>query len=188
MNAGKSSHLLQSSFNYRERGMNTLLFNAKLDTRMTEGAVSSRIGISEDAFLFDSRTDFSKKVNEEIKKKDIHCILIDEAQFLTQRQVNQISDIADFLNIPVLTYGLRTDFQGELFEGSKELLAISDELCELKGMCGCGKKATMVLRTDGTKKIVNFGEQVQIGGNEHYISVCRKHHKLSTRSGVLTES
>ncbi|GGI86781.1 thymidine kinase [Legionella impletisoli] len=175
MNAGKSTVLLQSSYNYRERGMNTLLFTPAIDNRFKLGTVSSRIGLSEPAIMFHSHDDLYTIVQKE--KKDYACILIDEAQFLTRNQVQQLTDITDELKIPVLAYGLRTDFRGELFEGSQYLLAWADELVEIKTICHCGRKATMILRLDAEGNVLSEGEQVLIGGNNMYISTCREHFK-----------
>ena len=172
MNAGKSTTLLQSAYNYRERGMNTLIYTAAIDDRFGLGKVTSRIGIAEDAKLFTNETNLFLEIANELEKQPLHCILIDEAQFLTKSQVYQLTDIVDKLNIPVLCYGLRTDFQAELFEGSHYLLAWADELVELKTICDCGHKAHFVLRLN-----VKDGEQIQIGGNDRYLSVCRKHYK-----------
>jgi thymidine kinase len=178
MNAGKSTILLQSSYNYNERGMDTLLFIPALDTRFGKSKVASRIGLEAHAFAFDKNYDLYKHAKEEIAKNpNIKCVLIDEAQFLTKKQVHELAEIADDLDIPVLAYGLRTDFMGEPFEGSKYLLAIADLLIEIKTICHCGKKATMNIRMDEKGKALRAGEQVQIGGNECYIAVCRKHHK-----------
>ncbi len=177
MNAGKSTALLQSSYNYKERGMNTLVLAPILDDRYGAGKVTSRIGIETPANCFDTSHDLFKLVEETHSEERLHCVLIDEAQFLTRDQVFQLSEVTDKLNIPVLAYGLRTDFQGEPFEGSKYLLAWSDNLKELKAICHCGSKATMVLRLDGEGKAVTEGSQVEIGGNDRYISMCRKHFK-----------
>lgn len=177
MNAGKSTALLQSSYNYRERGMSTLVLAPILDDRYGAGKVTSRIGIETAANSFDTSNDLFKLVEETHGEERLHCVLIDEAQFLTRDQVFQLSEVTDRLNIPVLAYGLRTDFQGEPFEGSKYLLAWSDNLKELKAICHCGSKATMVLRLDGDGKAVTEGSQVEIGGNDRYISMCRKHFK-----------
>jgi thymidine kinase len=177
MNAGKSTALLQSSYNYKERGMNTLVLAPKLDDRYGTGKVTSRIGIETDAHVFERADDLLKLVEERHAEETLHCILIDEAQFLTRDQVFQLSEVTDKLRIPVLAYGLRTDFQGEPFEGSKYLLAWSDNLKELKAICHCGSKATMVLRMDSEGNAVTEGSQVEIGGNDRYISMCRKHFK-----------
>jgi len=177
MNAGKSTNLLQSSYNYKERGMNTLVFVPLLDDRFGAGKVTSRIGIETEATTFKTDTDLLKVVEECSAEKPLHCVLVDEAQFLTRDQVFQLSEVTDKMNIPVLAYGLRTDFQGEPFEGSKYLLSWSDNLKELKAICHCGTKATMVLRMDEDGNAVTEGSQVEIGGNDRYVSMCRKHFK-----------
>lgn len=178
MNAGKSTVLLQSSYNYNERGMDTLIFVPHIDNRYGYGKVSSRIGLEAKAIAFAENFSLYKYVVEQVKNNpNIKCILVDEAQFLTKNQVYELSEITDELNIPVLTYGLRTDFLGEPFEGSKYLLALADNLVEIKTICHCGRKATMNLRIDQNGKVLREGEQVAIGGNESYISVCRKHFK-----------
>nr|WP_119343114.1 thymidine kinase [Facilibium subflavum] len=177
MNAGKSTTLLQSDYNYRERGMNTLLFAPKFDNRYGTGKITSRLGLSADALLYDQTTDLYKLIQQSIKTQKIHCILVDEAQFLTKAQVLSLSDVVDYLNIPVLAYGLRNDFRAEAFEGSKYLLTWADQLIEIKTICHCGKKATHVLRLDDNGKVIKDGAQVEIGGNERYVSVCRKHFK-----------
>ena len=177
MNAGKSTALLQSSYNYRERGMNTLVLAPNLDDRYGTGKVTSRIGIESDARTFDPDEDLLEVVDARNKHSQIHCVLIDEAQFLTKDQVFQLGEVTDKLNIPVLAYGLRTDFQGEPFEGSKYLLAWSDNLKELKAICDCGSKATMVVRFDEGGNAITEGSQIEIGGNDRYVSMCRKHFK-----------
>jgi thymidine kinase len=177
MNAGKSTALLQSSYNYRERGMNTLVLAPNLDDRYGAGKVTSRIGIEADARTFDPGDDLLEVVDARNKHSQIHCVLIDEAQFLTKDQVFQLGEVTDKLNIPVLAYGLRTDFQGEPFEGSKYLLAWSDNLRELKAICDCGSKATMVVRFDEGGNAITEGSQIEIGGNDRYVSMCRKHFK-----------
>ncbi len=177
MNAGKSTALLQSSYNYRERGMNTLVLAPNLDDRYGVGKVSSRIGLEAEATTFGQEDDLLEIANNAIADKPLHCVLIDEAQFLTKDQVFQLGEVTDKLNIPVLAYGLRTDFQGEPFEGSKYLLAWSDNLKELKAICDCGTKATMVIRLDEDGNVVTHGSQVEIGGNDRYLSMCRKHFK-----------
>ena len=182
MNAGKSTILLQSSYNYRERGMQTLILSPELDDRFQVGKVTSRIGIEADALTFtisDNLLTMALRFNEQEK---IACILVDEAQFLTESQVRQLSDLCDDHNIPVLAYGLRTDFRGELFEGSQHLLAWADSLVEVKTICHCGSKATMVLRIDADGRAIKDGRQVQIGGNERYLSVCRRHFKAGVPS------
>jgi thymidine kinase len=177
MNAGKSTNLLQSSYNYKERGMNTLVLAPQLDDRYGEGRVTSRIGLESEATTFRTDTNLLEVVEETRAVKPLHCVLIDEAQFLTRDQVFQLSEVTDDLNIPVLAYGLRTDFQGEPFEGSKYLLSWADNLKELKAICHCGSKATMVLRMDENGNAVTQGSQVEIGGNDRYVSMCRKHFK-----------
>ncbi|MFM8573980.1 MAG: thymidine kinase [Pirellula sp.] len=175
MNAGKSTILLQSSYNYRERGMRTLVFGPEIDDRFGKGRVSSRIGLSADAIAFKATDNLYRIAEKEHATSSVHCVLVDEAQFLTKAQVRQLGDIADRLSIPVLAYGLRTDFQGNLFEGSQYLLAWADSLQEIKTICHCGRKATMVLRIDSQGRPVRDGEQIQIGGNDRYVTVCRQH-------------
>ena len=177
MNAGKSTNLLQSSYNYKERGMHTLVLAPSFDDRYGAGKVTSRIGIETEATTFTTDTDLLDVVTAVNDEQKLHCVLIDEAQFLTRDQVFQLSELTDKLNIPVLAYGLRTDFQGEPFEGSKYLLAWADNLKELKAICHCGRKATMVLRMDADGNAVTEGSQVEIGGNDRYVSMCRKHFK-----------
>lgn len=177
MNAGKSTNLLQSSYNYKERGMNTLVLAPAFDDRFGPGKVTSRIGIETDATTFRPDTNLFDVVETCDNDQPLHCVLIDEAQFLTRDQVFQLSEVTDELNIPVLAYGLRTDFQGEPFEGSKYLLAWADNLKEIKAICHCGTKATMVLRMDADGNAVTVGSQVEIGGNDRYVSMCRKHFK-----------
>lgn len=177
MNAGKSTALLQSSYNYRERGMNTLVLAPELDTRYGEGKVTSRIGIEADARTFTTSDNLLDVVTAHLDESPLHCVLIDEAQFLTKDQVFQLGEVTDRLKVPVLAYGLRTDFQGEPFEGSKYLLAWSDNLKELKAICHCGKKATMVVRFDEKGSAVTEGSQIEIGGNDRYVSMCRRHFK-----------
>jgi thymidine kinase len=177
MNAGKSTALLQSSYNYRERGMNTLVMAPEFDDRYGSGKVASRIGIETEATTFRPDDDLFDLVKTSHEKDRLHCVLIDEAQFLTKDQVFQLGEVTDKLNVPVLAYGLRTDFQGEPFEGSKYLLAWSDNLKELKAICACGSKATMVVRFDENGKAVTEGSQIEIGGNDRYVSMCRKHFK-----------
>jgi len=177
MNAGKSTVLLQSSYNYQERGMRTLLFMPALDTRAGYGRIQSRIGLTSDAIPLRSHDDLLATVRDAHAKLPVACVLIDEAQFLTVEQVRQVTDIADELRLPVLCYGLRTDFQGRLFPGSAELLAVADNLIELKTICHCGRKATMNLRVGADGKAIRVGEQVEIGGNDRYVAMCRRHFK-----------
>lgn len=181
MNAGKSTTLLQSNHNYREQGMQTLLFTPSVDDRYQQGVIQSRIGLRAEAVAFTPNTSLLDYVKQQMAKPlpQLKCVLIDEAQFLNRHQVWQLTEIADQLNVPVLAYGLRTDFQGELFEGSRYLLAWAEELVEIKTVCHCGAKATMNLRVDANGQAIGDGEQILIGGNESYLSMCRKHHKLS---------
>ena len=173
MNAGKSTALLQANHNYKERGMNTLLFTSGLDSRYEVGKITSRIGISEPANVFYKGFDFVEFVKG---YSDIACILIDEAQFLDKAQVYQLGYIVDNFNIPVLAYGLRSDFLGNPFEGSLHLLVLADVLSEVKTMCFCGSKAIMNARINEKGEKVHEGEQVEIGGNDRYVSLCRKHY------------
>ena len=175
MNAGKSTILLQAAYNYRERGMEPFLITAKLDNRAGHPKIVSRIGIEEKAQLFDLNDDLFIMIKEEIEEKKLNCILLDEAQFLSKQQVWQLARVVDNLQIPVLCYGLRVDFQGELFPGSLVLSSIADEMREIKTICHCGKKATTVARLNGEGRVITIGEQIQIGGNESYLSLCRLH-------------
>ena len=175
MNAGKSTVLLQASFNYRERGMRTMLFTAAIDDRAGQGVIASRIGLSAPADMFVPETDLFAAVASAHAVGTLNCVLVDEAQFLTKDQVWQLAHVADDLGIPVLCYGLRTDFLGNLFPGSQWLLAIADTLTELKAVCACGRKATMNLRIDGQGKPVASGQQTEIGGNDRYVALCRRH-------------
>jgi thymidine kinase len=175
MNAGKSTSLLQSAYNYHERGMTTKLYTAAIDDRYGVGKISSRIGLSEEAATFGSDTDFWLELNKSVNEAPINCIFIDEAQFLTKAQVLQLARVTDELDVPVLCYGLRSDYQGEPFEGSIYLLVLADKLSEIKTVCHCGRKATMVLRVNAEGQPVLEGEQIEIGGDSRYSSVCRKH-------------
>jgi thymidine kinase len=175
MNAGKSTTLLQADFNYRERGMETMLWTAVLDDRLGVGAIGSRIALSAAAHTFDESVDLFEAISHELRKRTLDCILIDEAQFLSQPHVLQLCEVADQLDIPVLCYGLRTDFQAKLFPGSAALLALADTLVELKAVCECGRKATMNLRVDEEGHAIVRGQQTEIGGNDRYIALCRKH-------------
>ena len=177
MNAGKSTSLLQSSYNYQERGMNTLVLAPELDNRYGVGKITSRIGLEADAQTFTPEHDLLNLVSTAHANKTLHCVLVDEAQFLTRDQVCQLGEVTDSLDIPVLAYELRTDLRGEPFEGSKYLLAWSDNLRELKAICHCGAKATMVIRLDESGNPVKEGSQVEIGGNDRYVSLCRRHFK-----------
>jgi thymidine kinase len=180
MNAGKSSHLLQADFNYRERGMATMLWTAALDSR-SAGMVRSRIGLESEAHRFMPETDLWAEVSAVHAGGKLDCVLVDEAQFLTPAQVWQLARLADEGGIPVLCYGLRTDFQGELFPGSAVLLGIADALVELKAVCHCGRKATMNLRVDESGAAVRQGQQTEIGGNDRYVALCRKHFSQALR-------
>ena len=175
MNAGKSTALLQANHNYLERGMKTKMFTFSGDNRYEENKIVSRIGISADALPFSEDTDLFQSLIEDKDQIEIKCVLIDEAQFLTKKQVAQLGKIADELDTAVLAFGIRTDFQGELFEGSKYLLAWADNLKEIKTVCWGGRKATMVVRLDKKGNIVSQGEQLEIGGNEKYVPLCRAH-------------
>ncbi|MBD3586597.1 thymidine kinase [Salinimonas sp. HHU 13199] len=177
MNAGKSTALLQSAYNYKERGMHTIIFTAALDDRYGVGKVASRIGLQADALLFTDTDDLFENVRTQQAEQKLDCVFIDEAQFLTRDQVRQLVEVVDELNIPVLAYGLRTDFLGETFQGSHYLLAWADKLAELKTVCHCGRKASFVVRLDDNGQAVTCGDQVQIGGNDRYESMCRKHFK-----------
>jgi thymidine kinase len=175
MNAGKSTVLLQADFNYRERGMQTMLYTAAAHDRSGYGVIGSRIGLQAEAVTFDEATAIRLEVEAELKKRAVDCILVDEAQSLTREQVLELASVCDELNIPVLAYGLRSDFQGNLFEGSGGLLALADSLVEMKAICECGRKATMNLRVDEDGNAVRDGEQTEIGGNDRYLAVCRRH-------------
>ncbi|MFY0665589.1 MAG: thymidine kinase [Natronospirillum sp.] len=179
MNAGKSTSLLQNAHNYRERGLAPVLFTAAIDERYGRGRIASRIGLAADAELFDGDTDFVAWVQAQQADKTLHCILIDEAQFLSVVQVDQLAAVVDDLNVPVVCYGLRTDFMGQLFPGSSRLLAIADKLSELKAICHCGRKATMTVRLSGDGLVQQSGEQVVIGDNDVYVSLCRAHHRAA---------
>ncbi|MGE5953698.1 MAG: thymidine kinase [Qipengyuania vulgaris] len=167
--------MLQTAFNYGERGMKVSLWTAALDDRPGFGAISSRIGLASDAHRYETDTDIEARVLEEHKESELACVLVDEAQFLTREQVWQLARLADEAGIPVLCYGLRTDFQGELFPGSAALLGIADALVEMKAVCDCGRKATMNLRVDANGKAVSEGAQTEIGGNDRYVAMCRRH-------------
>ncbi|WP_428671940.1 thymidine kinase [Roseibium sp.] len=175
MNAGKSTVLLQAAYNYEERGMNTLLMIAAFDDRGGQGRIASRIGLAAEADIFSSGDDLFEHVREKHGKAPIDAVFVDEAQFLTEEQVWQLAKVCDELRIPVMCFGLRTDFQGKLFPGSAALLALADNLKEIKTICWCGRKATMVARLDGEGRIVEEGDQVVIGGNERYVPLCRSH-------------
>jgi thymidine kinase len=175
MNAGKSTMLLQASYNYRERGMRTVIFIAALDERAGKGKVASRIGLSSEAIPFGQNDDLFTAIADMHTQEPIACVFVDEAQFLSAEQVWQLARVSDRVGIPVMAYGLRTDFQGKLFPGSYELLAIADELREVRTICHCGRKATMVVRLDTEGKVLHEGAQIEVGGNEKYVSLCRRH-------------
>jgi thymidine kinase len=175
MNAGKSTTLLQADFNYRERGMETMLWTAALDDRYGQGYVSSRIGLKADANKFDPTTDLFDAIMAEHAVRPLACVMVDEAQFLSRDQVLQLARISDEAKVPVLCYGLRTDFAAELFPGSAALLGLADALIEIKAVCHCGRKSTMNLRVDGQGRAIIDGAQTEIGGNDRYVAMCRKH-------------
>ena len=175
MNAGKSTLLLQASYNYVERGMQTYLLTANFDDRAGTGRIGSRIGIGVDADIFASKTDLFSKIQARLNTGPCACVFIDEAQFLSADQVWQLARAVDDLKVPVMCYGLRVDFQGKLFPGSAALLALADEMREIRTICHCGKKATMVVRQDEHGNVLKDGAQVQVGGNETYVSLCRVH-------------
>lgn len=181
MNAGKSTSLLQSAYNYQERGMEVALFTVDFDNRFAQGSIASRIGLKAPAELFNEETNLFEAMSELHKTQKRSCVFIDEAQFLSKKQVKQCLEIVDKLRIPVLAYGLRTDFKGELFLGSQYLLAWADKLNELKTICHCGRKANFVARLDEQGNVIHEGAQVDIGGNEKYVSLCRKHYCEKTK-------
>jgi thymidine kinase len=184
MNAGKSTLLLQASHNYRERGMRTYLLTARLDDRAGSGRIASRIGIGEEADMFDATTDLFQTIRARQTAGPVDCIFLDEAQFLSREQVWQLARAVDDLGVPVMCYGLRVDFRGELFPGSAALLALADEMREVRTICHCGKKATMVVRRGPDGKALREGAQVQIGGNETYVSLCRRHWRAEIGEAV----
>jgi thymidine kinase len=183
MNAGKSTTLLQADYNYRERGMETMLWTAAHDDRSGAGTIASRIALAAPAHTYSPDVDLFDTVTEELKKRKLHCVLVDEAQFLTRDHVLQLCRVSDELGIPVLCYGLRTDFQANLFDGSAALLALADALVELKAVCECGRKATMNLRVDAEGHAVASGAQTEIGGNDRYVALCRRHFFERLREG-----
>ena len=180
MNAGKSTILLQASHNYRERGMNTLLLTAAFDHRAGKGRIGSRIGLGADALTFAADTDIEQLTRRAHEQEPLDCLLVDEAQFLSVEQAWQLTVVADQLNIPVMCYGLRTDIRGDLFPGSAVLLAVADSLREIRTICHCGRKATMVTRLTEAGETVTDGAQIEIGGNDKYVSLCRIHWKEMT--------
>lgn len=175
MNAGKSASLLTAAHNYKERGLGVLVLKPAIDTRDSKGEIVSRIGIRQDANIITKDMDIFEFYKWAAAQKDIHCVFVDEAQFLTTEKVYQLSRIVDVYNVPVMAYGLRTDFKGNLFEGSQALMAIADKLVELKGVCHCGKKATMVARVTEDGLPITDGSQIEIGDTDRYVSLCRKH-------------
>lgn len=181
MNAGKSTTLLQADFNYRERGMRTMLFTAAVDDRAGDGVIGSRIGLASPATAFGEDTDLFGHIAREHERAPLACVLIDEAQFLSSEQVDQVARVCDALNIPVLAYGLRTDFQGQTFPGSARLLALADSLVEIKSVCVCGRKATMNARVDAEGRAIAEGSQTEIGGNDRYVALCRRHFAEAIR-------
>ena len=184
MNAGKSTTLLQADFNYRERGMETMLWTAALDDRYGAGQITSRIGLLAEAHKFDPESDLWAAVSDEHRRRPLACVLIDEAQFLSKEQVFALARLADEADIPVLCYGLRTDFAADLFPGSAALLGIADALVELKAVCECGRKATMNLRVDAAGRAVVAGAQTEIGGNDRYVAMCRRHFMAKRRAAA----
>jgi thymidine kinase len=187
MNAGKSTVLLQADFNYRERGMRTMVWTAAIDDRYRAGTITSRIGLERPAHIFDAGTDLRAGIETEHEAGALNCVLVDEAQFLSRDQVLGLARVCDELGIPVLAYGLRTDFQANLFEGSKWLLALADVLSEIKAVCACGRKATMNLRVDAQGRVAHEGAQTEIGGNDRYLPVCRRHFMAALRMRVLPD-
>ena len=179
MNAGKSTVLLQASHNYRENKMQTYLLTARVDDRAGTGRIASRIGISAEADIFAAEDNLFEKIANRLKQGAVAAIFVDEAQFLTREQVWQLARVVDDLRVPVLAFGLRVDFQGNLFPGSATLLALADEMREVRTICHCGKKATMVVRQDDQGNVLTEGDQVQIGGNETYVSLCRRHWRAA---------
>lgn len=186
MNAGKSTLLLQASHNYREHGMDTYLLTAQVDNRAGTGQIASRIGIGAEADIFSPTDDLFVMINTRQEQGAIACVFVDEAQFLSHEQVWQLARVVDDLNVPVLCYGLRVDFRGELFPGSATLLALADEMREVRTICRCGRKATMVIRQDAEGRTITEGAQVQIGGNETYVSLCRRHWREAVGDGAPT--
>jgi len=188
MNAGKSTLLLQAAHNYRERGMETYLLTAQFDNRVGHGVIGSRIGISQTADTFGLGEDLFAKIEVRLVKGPVDCVFIDEAQFLEEEQVWQLARAVDDLKVPVMCYGLRVDFRGQLFPGSAALLALADEMREIRTICHCGKKATMVVRQDKDGKPLRDGAQIQIGGNETYVSLCRRHWRIAVGDLIIPDS
>ncbi len=182
MNAGKSTSLLQAAYNYRERGMEVYLLTADFDNRAGTGKIASRIGIEAEATIYQKDEDLFEKIKNRLSKSKVDCIFVDEAQWLSKAQVWQLARAVDDLQTPIMTYGLRVDFQGNLFEGSAALMAWADEMREIRTICHCGKKATMVVRRDASGRALTQGPQILVGGNETYISLCRRHFREETKS------
>ena len=187
MNAGKSTLLLQAAHNYHERGMQTYLLTARFDSRAGQGKIGSRIGISQNADTFETGENLFKKLKTKLTQDKYACVLIDEAQFLEKKQVWQLAKAVDDLNVPVMCYGLRVDFRGELFPGSAVLLALCDEMREVRTICHCGKKATMVVRQDEMGNTIVQGAQIQIGGNETYVALCRRHWREAINESMRSD-
>ncbi|RVV98445.1 thymidine kinase [Mesobaculum littorinae] len=186
MNAGKSTLLLQAAHNYRERGMETYLLTARLDRRAGEARIASRIGIGSAADTFAPGEDLFERLRDRLRDQNIHCVFVDEAQFLEPAQVWQLVRVVDDLHLPVMCYGLRVDFLGHLFPGSAALLAVADEMREVRTICHCGRKATMVIRRDEEGRVATEGDQVQIGGNETYVALCRRHWREAVGDRAAT--
>lgn len=184
MNAGKSTMLLQASYNYRERGMQTYLLTANFDDRSGRGRIGSRIGISEEADTFDANSDLFAMIAGRLEQGPVACVMADEAQWMTKEQVWQLARAVDDLKVPIMCYGLRVDFRGELFPGSAALLALSDEMREVRTICHCGKKANMVVRKDEAGRALRDGPQILVGGNDTYVSLCRKHWREAVGDGM----
>lgn len=180
MNAGKSTLLLQAAHNYQEMGMQTYLLTADFDHRAGTGQIGSRIGLAKEADIYSEESDLFSMISNRLSESSVACVMVDEAQWLSKEQVWQLARAVDDLKVPVMCYGLRVDFRGELFPGSAALLALADEMREVRTICHCGKKATMVIRKGADGKAVVDGDQVQVGGNETYVSLCRKHFREAT--------
>ncbi|MEM7683558.1 MAG: thymidine kinase [Pseudomonadota bacterium] len=187
MNAGKSTILLQAAHNYRERGMQTYLMTADFDGRSGPGKIASRIGIEAEADTYSRADDLYAKITSRMEQGPVACILVDEAQWLTRDQVWQLARAVDDLGVPVMCYGLRVDFRGELFDGSAALLALADEMREVRTICHCGKKATMVIRVDADGNALTEGAQIEVGGNDRYVSLCRKHWRAAVGDGPVCD-
>ncbi len=187
MNAGKSTLLLQAAYNYRERGMETYLLTADFDGRSGRGRIASRIGIEAEADTWNAASDLGAMIAARLDAGPCACVMVDEAQWLSRGQVWQLARVADDLGLPVMAYGLRVDFRGELFPGSAALLALADDLREVRTICHCGRKATMVIRTDAGGRALTEGAQVEVGGNDRYVSLCRRHFRAATGDGPIKD-